>query len=1212
MWNCHMAKNSLIRPHIIGDGDDCNTTRPVRKRDKILGFLCLSNYKPKDSKNKTSSQAVNAQVSPKATGVHSVVSQSCSFDNTISLAPVSSADKPLPTLSTEATGISGVFTEDVPKPAIRTELPGLQDRIEVTQQLLYCNRLIIDGQLMFLSAGSAAKRPSDVPAIEEASATTDTQESDNNGLQEQKVDEAERNWIKAIGLNPIQQEHLRWLVAKVVEEFVKDDLKGSAAIAEVVILGPVLERDIYRSLLSCFIAKFEQDTILDVVLLQGIVQLIEGASPGYLEDDDLVRTLAVLRQRLQGTHKPPSEHVFQLTIAVSRLLDVMVNSKVKDVNSSDDHQPLIASLMELKDNADPILKFQVEYALQASQYIPDDESTLQAVLRFAGGFTMAALEGASVCKLDPANFFSSLKTLRQAAGHAHEATKSILEGMGASPIGRFGAMKSLLHGIRKGNKHEWYLTLLAAKTFVREGQLADFSQVVCEAFCRDERAFQIGVCQILGEIAMGLLWDLLTRQHAVDFLSALFRNAVGWKQHVDVKEWILIILTQLSDSQDASLKEYSTAVLQDLKQGYVTTASTTAISYSLKSRLPLPESSPLLTRVQKIPYLEYDLHKLRLQRLEESRQRIYIPPMAKPSLQAPDDSSFPLMDKVQEFLASSREVMLILGDSGAGKSAFNLELEHTLWMNYKRRGPIPLYINLPTINDPAHDLIKKQLHYRNFSDKQIQEMTLHREFVLICDGYDESQLKINLHSTNQFNRAGQRKVQVIVSCRSQYLGQNYRSRFQSQPFDRNQFTSQNFLEEAVITPFSKQQIEDYVSRFIPLEPRPWVKEEYIRMLTTIPNLMDLVKNPFLLTLALETLPAITEGKKDLSAIRIARVQLYDAFVVHWLRVNKRRLENNALTVHDRDVFDQLLDAGFISMGIDYSMKLALAIFDKQDGAPVIQYNHLRDKNSWKVEFFDANPVVRLLLESLPLTRSGNHFQFLHRSMLEYFFSRVIYSPAQLDEEFDPHVETPSPSSATLFDQDNPLFRRDLVSESSIILFLCDRVNLNSDFRQQLCSVIERSKTGPIAAIASTNASFITAATNAITILVRAGVSFNSADLRGIKIPGADLSGGQFDSAQFQGADLVGANLAGAWLRQANLSQAQLEGVKFEELPYLEVNALVKACAYSPDGRTLALAAGLFAGWLEVYDTSTWARIYQIRAGLMQITSIAFSFDGQYI
>lgn len=76
------------------------------------------------------------------------------------------------------------------------------------------------------------------------------------------------------------------------------------------------------------------------------------------------------------------------------------------------------------------------------------------------------------------------------------------------------------------------------------------------------------------------------------------------------------------------------------------------------------------------------LDNLRRQRLVDYKQSVYILPMAKVSLQAPGDILFPLLSKVQAFLEGNSQVMLILGDSGAGKSTFNHHLEHRLWEYY--------------------------------------------------------------------------------------------------------------------------------------------------------------------------------------------------------------------------------------------------------------------------------------------------------------------------------------------------------------------------------------------------------------------------------------------------------------------------------------------------------------------------------------------------
>ncbi|BBE08488.1 WD40 repeat-containing protein [Mycoavidus cysteinexigens] len=136
------------------------------------------------------------------------------------------------------------------------------------------------------------------------------------------------------------------------------------------------------------------------------------------------------------------------------------------------------------------------------------------------------------------------------------------------------------------------------------------------------------------------------------------------------------------------------------------------------------------------------------------------------------------------------------------------------------------------------------------------------------------------------------------------------------------------------------------------------------------------------------------------------------------------------------------------------------------------------------------------------------------------------------------------------------------------------------------------------------------AANAVTILVRAGAQFNRADLRGIRIPGADLSCGVFDSAQLQGSDLSGVKFRTSWLRQANLSGAQMSGVQFGEWAYLEEESGVYSCAYSPDGKTCAM--GLESGEIRVYDTSSWTKIHTLKGHTDPVKSVVYSPSGEQI
>ncbi|KAF9271394.1 WD_REPEATS_REGION domain-containing protein, partial [Linnemannia elongata] len=226
--------------------------------------------------------------------------------------------------------------------------------------------------------------------------------------------------------------------------------------------------------------------------------------------------------------------------------------------------------------------------------------------------------------------------------------------------------------------------------------------------------------------------------------------------------------------------------------------------------LSLEASFQRYAQPQDSPSVEDMLHRLRRLRIEEYTQDVFIAPMARPNLQAPDNMLLSLMDRVEEFLAGDGQVMLIMGDSGAGKSTFNRHLEHRLWQDYQPGGRIPLFINLPALDRPEKELVVEQLKTADFTEGHIWDLKQHHQrhqLLLICDGYDESQLTSNLHTTNLFNRPGQWDVKLIVTCRTQYLGSDYRDRFAPKATGQYHRSANDLFQEAVIAPFSKEQIE---------------------------------------------------------------------------------------------------------------------------------------------------------------------------------------------------------------------------------------------------------------------------------------------------------------------------------------------------------------------------------------------------------------------
>ncbi|CAO3565225.1 unnamed protein product [Mortierella alpina] len=1128
-----------------GDNRSISSQKP-RKRDKFLNIFRSSKHEDKAKAEDDHSETKDHHDRAASTDTASVVSS-------LKVSSSETASQLNEPTSNMSEAHLSVFLNNVSRTTTGITPPSLDARFDRTSQLALC--------ITLLSKNTASSLESQ--GLETASDLT------NKTSLSASPDGAEQEWVQAIEGHPIKQEHLRWLASRIVEEFIKHAVKSPIAVSEVVLLASVLDQAHYRKLLNCFIEELNKAVLLDVNLLQGLDQLVQSSSPRYLDADDLVKILSILKKRLRETHQQSSEHFYHLTLSVARLLDVMAEPahQVKDLPRVEEREPLAKVLAGLQGSSDPYLMYQALYAFQALQYVPDDESTLQAVMRHSLGAAESLIKVSGVIQLNFDGLFEGLKQMQKTFEETYGVAKSAYEGVSSLIDSGRGLFDSLRTGLVSGHKHPWYPAVLTATALCRAGQLKDFSTLVREVPCRRDPRFQWGVSQLLGEIAMDQEWVLGLRGQAVAFLGDLYLRDADWGQDDSVKSWMLTILRKISEVPNPTVSQVALTFLQDQTND---SSAVVAHPYPLRSHLPIPDSSPLLAIVQEIPYVEYDLDKLRSRRLKNYNQTVYIPPQAKATLQVSDKEAVSLMQRVEDFLNSDGQVFLVLGDSGAGKSTFNRYLEHELWTAYKPGGPIPLFINLPAVAERYQDIIGAQLRIYNFPEAKTKELKENRKMILICDGYDETQLKVNLHSENMFNQEEQADIKMVISCRSTYLGGTTAINFDLKRFVRDPEVHKLIGDSAV-----------------------WGTENYMEKLRSIPNLMELVKNPFLLSLALRALPDVVKDARDITSIKVTRLTLYNSFVDQWLDTSKKRLRTIKLLADAESARQELLDDDFVKIVLDFLKDLAAAIFKEQDGNPVVQYTHRSDKTTWKVKYFGQEPDIVLLREASPLSRSGAQYRFLHRSLLEYFYSRHI---------FETTTTTDALSNVSVSLTEHPLSQKDLVKEPSIVQFLAEHAQHNCGFQQQLHQIIERSKTDDLAS---------QAAANAITVLVRAGVSsFNGADLTGIKIAGADLSGGQFDSAKLQGADLRNTNLRNIWLRQADLSEAQMEGVRFGEYPYLHAGTVVLSCAYSPDGKVLA--TGLSSDTISLYNTATWEKTCEMSGHTDRVNSVVFSPSGQQI
>ncbi|KAF9278284.1 hypothetical protein BGZ88_000653, partial [Linnemannia elongata] len=731
-----------------------------------------------------------------------------------------------------------------------------------------------------------------------------------------------------------------------------------------------------------------------------MIQLLQSAQSGFLTDGDLVRIVSSLRERLESTHAPDRNHVYQLVLAVSKVLEVMVRGKVRGLNRQRDHRLLLAALRKLRDvGDDEFLKFQVNYAYQMSLYLHDDETSFQAFWRYTEMAAVRVSTVASVFKVDPMSALAAVEHIQQVAGNAIDVVTFNINGTQAIQSTAERAAQAAEKSRWSQERHTWFLALQVGYRHVQDGRLVDFNALICDVICRDDVNFQRGVCQILGELALNPLWDDRSRRNAINFLGEFCKPDAGRRKNVEVRKWVATILQQISSSTSSDVSSHARTLLGDLQQEQ---AHDIEGCRALHTPLPIPTVFPLLERALRITDIDHELACIRFRSLEECSHPVSIALRAKASLRAPEGQSFPLMAKVLEFLGSDKLVFLLLGDSGSGKSTFCRQLQQELWKQHSDGGRIPLYINLPSIDDPHCDLIGKYLRlHHNISETTIQEIKHHRKFVLICDGYDESRLIQNLYTTNRLNRPGQWNVKMVVTCRSTFLGPDYQTRFYPLEDDIYRNNSFGLFEEATIVPFQEKDIQAYILNFATQEPSntPPIQryQDYWRKLGAIPNLKDLVSNPFLLTLALRELPKLSDDLQDLARIRVTRLKLFDGFFKEWIRINIARLQRSNLSLEYWSVFKDLLDYGFAKCVKDFLKSLATAIRHHQGGRSVVTFSS-KHNEPWKMEFFSREVKPTLLRSASPLKQAGIRHSFIHGSLLDYFDSLTLFDPFDIDDD----------------------------------------------------------------------------------------------------------------------------------------------------------------------------------------------------------------------
>ncbi|KAF9373232.1 hypothetical protein BGX21_004530, partial [Mortierella sp. AD011] len=383
------------------------------------------------------------------------------------------------------------------------------------------------------------------------------------------VDKVELDWSQAIDNDPSEKERLETMATDVIRAFLRDEIKGSDAVAEVVRLASVLKQDDFRKLLEVFVDGIGQSVLLKVHFLDGLAYLMRNAPQRSLDPDDLVRILELLSTQLKDTHQQSTQHTYLLATTISHVLDSMVDSQVEGLDREQLHEPLSQYLDDLQKSPDPCLVYQAAYAYQSLQHIPDDETFLKSMIRRTGRVVRGISGVVSAVKaVDVDRFIDGLQHIQEGLSGVKDMIYIVNDAYNdAKDVAESGQgfLKSLKEGLSFSCKSAWYPALRGLDSLIQEGRFVEVEKLIRNAPCRQDPAFQWGICQRLGEIASNTVWDTETRQSAITFLGEMYMGDSQRSEQVPVKRWIVRILTMLSNFPEGDVTNKAKKQLQDLE-----------------------------------------------------------------------------------------------------------------------------------------------------------------------------------------------------------------------------------------------------------------------------------------------------------------------------------------------------------------------------------------------------------------------------------------------------------------------------------------------------------------------------------------------------------------------------------------------------------------------------------------------------------------------
>ena len=588
----------------------------------------------------------------------------------------------------------------------------------------------------------------------------------------------------------------------------------------------------------------------------------------------------------------------------------------------------------------------------------------------------------------------------------------------------------------------------------------------------------------------------------------------------------------------------------------------------------------------------------------EMQLRHYIPAKLGYTDHEPVEKRVDGIAEMRAFLGGSKPALLLLGDSGAGKSLFCQSLVDELWRNPTEW--VPLFIHLPLISLRPGIVFESYLKDQcRLSFEQIDVLKENIKILLILDAYDEMPEECRGKNFYQELELYKFNIKVIISCRTEGLV-NFNSVKQHAMFTPTKIGAPAIsIDRRYVQFFDEKQIPLYIERWKKLQKElnsELVIQEmdYFAEINRLPGVAEMITNPFILWAVMEVLPNLLKNYADQAKLERydkTRKALFDRFTQGWFERQRDKLLKNrkinadwgATIVADfynycKKLADYMWQMKVTRLTYEPHQAAAPSILSLASHREAIAENRLDQFFAQDGHFNNERHKPLAIIRQGALLRvfGGNTYTFIHQSLMEYFSARRLFESATNKATIALGLEI----NTQLMTQDLPRIR-----------FGVDCIAQDPDFEKALWDIIEESKHEERVA---------TAAANAVTIMVAANISFVGENLRGIRIRYANIAGGNFEGADLREADLRDVNISQARLTKANLSGSCVDRLQTGELWGEALDSGVKACAFSRDGKQYVV---MTEKSVVVYETVSHKKMKTHFPGLVkkdELTALALS------